>query len=105
MPTKLLLVEDEQMLRESLAQLLSDEGYQVVQTGNGKEGYEAVVREAFDLVLTDIHMPVMDGLAMLKQLQAVIPQTPVIVFTAFGTVDSAVNAIRCGGLCAEACPV
>mgnify|MGYP000849807440 CR=1 FL=1 len=96
MATKILLVEDEQLLRESLAQLLGEEGYQVVQAADGKAGYDAVLAEPFDLVLTDIRMPVMDGLTLLKNLQQVIPQTPVIVITAFGTVESAVNAMRMG---------
>jgi DNA-binding NtrC family response regulator len=96
MPTKILLVEDEQMLRESLAQLLSDEGYQVVQASDGKAGYDAALAEPFDLVLTDIRMPVMDGMTLLKNLQHVIPQTPIIVITGFGTVDSAVTAMRAG---------
>ncbi|MCC6971220.1 MAG: sigma-54-dependent Fis family transcriptional regulator [Phycisphaerales bacterium] len=96
MPTKILLVEDEQLLRESLAQLLGEEGYQVVQAGDGKAGYDAVIAEPFDLVLTDIRMPVMDGITLLKNLQQVIPQTPVIVITAFGTVESAVSAMRMG---------
>jgi two-component system response regulator PilR (NtrC family) len=96
MATKILLVEDEQLLRESLAQLLTEEGYQVVQAGDGKAGYDAALAEPFDLVLTDIRMPVMDGLGLLKHLQQVIPQTPVIVITAFGTVESAVSAMRSG---------
>ncbi|MBL8747081.1 MAG: sigma-54-dependent Fis family transcriptional regulator [Phycisphaerae bacterium] len=96
MPSKILLVEDEQLLRESLAQLLTEEGFQVVQASNGKAGHEAAIAEAFDLVLTDIRMPEMDGLTLLKNLQHVIPQTPVIVITGFGTVDSAVTAMRAG---------
>lgn len=96
MPSKILLVEDEQMLRESLAQLLTEEGFQVVQAQDGKAGHEAALAEGFDLVLTDIRMPVMDGLTLLKHLQQVIPQTPVIVITAFGTVESAVTAMRAG---------
>ena len=96
MPTKILLVEDEQLLRESLAQLLTEEGFEVVQAGDGKVGYDAALAQSFDLVLTDIRMPVMDGVTLLKQLQTVIPQTPVIVITAFGTVESAVTAMRSG---------
>jgi two-component system response regulator PilR (NtrC family) len=96
MPTKILLVEDEQLLRESLAQLLTEEGFEVVQAGDGKAGYDAALAQSFDLVLTDIRMPVMDGVTLLKQLQTVIPQTPVIVITAFGTVESAVTAMRSG---------
>ncbi|MEK6702185.1 MAG: sigma-54 dependent transcriptional regulator [Planctomycetota bacterium] len=96
MPTRILLVEDEQLLRESLAQLLGEEGYQVVQACDGKVAYDAALAESFDLVLTDIRMPVMDGLTLLKQLQQVIPQTPVVVITGFGTVESAVSAMRSG---------
>lgn len=96
MPTKILLVEDEQLLRESLAQLLTDEGFVVTQAADGKAGYNAAIADTFDLVLTDIRMPVMDGLTLLKQLQQVIPQTPIVVITGFGTVESAVNAMRSG---------
>jgi two-component system response regulator PilR (NtrC family) len=93
---RILLVEDEELLRESLAQLLTEEGYKVVSAPDGKAGYDAALAEAFDLVLTDIRMPVMDGLTLLKHLQQIIPQTPVIVLTAFGTVESAVAAMRSG---------
>jgi DNA-binding NtrC family response regulator len=96
MPTKILIVEDETLLRESLAQLLTEEGFEVTQAADGKAGHEAVLAGVFDLVLTDIRMPVMDGLTLLKHLMQVIPQTPVIVITAFGTVESAVSAMRSG---------
>lgn len=92
----ILLVEDEQVLRESIAQLLTEEGYEVVEAVDGQDAYEEVVDRAFDLVLTDIHMPRMDGLALLERLQRTAPETPIIVLTAFGTVDSAVAAMRAG---------
>jgi DNA-binding NtrC family response regulator len=92
----ILLVEDEQVLRESIAQLLTEEGYEVVEAVDGQDAYEKVVDRAFDLVLTDIHMPRMDGLALLERLQRTAPETPIIVLTAFGTVDSAVAAMRAG---------
>jgi len=98
MATKILLVEDEQLLRESLAQLLSEEGYAVSQAADGKAGYEAALADGFDLVITDIRMPGMDGLGLLANLQKVIPQTPVIVVTGFGTVESAVSAMRTGAV-------
>ncbi len=96
MTTRILLVEDEQLLRESLAQLLSDEGYEVAQAADGKAGHEAVIAQPFDLVLTDIRMPAMDGMSLLNHLQQLAPQTPVVVITAFGTVESAVAAMRMG---------
>lgn len=96
MPTSILLVEDEKLLRESLAQLLTEEGYQVVTAENGAQGHEAALSRPFDLVLTDIRMPVMDGTILLSHLQQIAPQTPVIIITGFGTVESAVAAMRAG---------
>ena len=96
MSTSILLVEDENMLRESLAQLLTEEGYQVVQAADGKAGHEAALAQPFDLIMTDIRMPGMDGMTLLGHLQQIAPQTPVLVITAFGTVESAVAAMRAG---------
>lgn len=91
-----LLAEDEPILRESLGQLLRDEGYEVTLAGDGQEAYELVLSRAFDLVLTDVRMPRMDGLSLLGNVQRVAPQTPVVVITAFGTVDNAVGAMKAG---------
>ncbi|MFO0829381.1 MAG: sigma-54 dependent transcriptional regulator [Phycisphaerales bacterium] len=96
MTKSILLVEDEKVLRESLAQLLTEEGYEVVQAGDGQEAYDIAITRSFDLVITDIRMPRMDGMALLQRLQQLAPQTPVVVVTAFGTVDSAVAAMRAG---------
>ena len=92
----ILLAEDEKLLRESLAELLTDEGYVVTQAANGKLAHELAIQQPFDLVITDIRMPEMDGVTLLQHLQQIAPQTPVIVVTAFGTVDSAVAAMRTG---------
>lgn len=94
----ILLVEDEKLLRQSLAELLRDEGYQVVEAANGREGYELVIKQPFDLVLTDMSMPEMDGLTLLQHVQRAAANTPVIVITAFGSVESAVNAMRSGAV-------
>ncbi len=96
MNKSILLVEDEKLLRESLAELLHDEGYEVVQASNGKDAHEKAINQPFDLVLTDIRMPEMDGMTLLQRLQQLAPQTPVVVITGFGTVDSAVAAMRAG---------
>ncbi len=92
----ILLAEDEKLLRESLAQLLGDEGYQVLQACDGQEALDIALAQPVDLVLTDIRMPRMDGTVLLERLQKALPQTPVVVVTAFGTVDSAVAAMRSG---------
>jgi DNA-binding NtrC family response regulator len=94
-PRSLLLVDDEQILRESLAELLS-ERYEVVATADGQEAYAKALERPFDLVLTDLRMPGMDGMALLERMKALAPQTPVVVMTAFGTVDNAVAAMRAG---------
>ena len=96
MSKSILLIEDETLLRESLAELLGDEGYEVVQAPNGRAGRDLTLQRAFDLVLTDIRMPEMDGMELLAHVQQIAPQTPVVMLTAFGTVDSAVAAMREG---------
>ena len=96
MSKTILIVEDETVLRESLAELLTDEGYDILQAGDGKAAYEIVLKRAVDLVISDVRMPEMDGLVLLGHLQKVAPQTPVIMLTAFGTVESAVAAMRAG---------
>jgi DNA-binding NtrC family response regulator len=92
----ILIAEDETVLREAVAELLAEEGYEVVQAGDGKAAYDVVLHRAVDLVLSDVRMPEMDGLALLAQLQKLAPETPVIMITAYGTVESAVAAMRSG---------
>jgi two-component system response regulator PilR (NtrC family) len=96
MPKTILIVEDERVLRESMAELLVDEGYEVVQAGDGKAAYELILKQSVDLVLSDIRMPEMDGMTLLGYLKKTIPDTPVIMITAYGTVENAVTAIRQG---------
>ena len=97
MTKSILIVEDEKVLRESLAGLLEEEGYEVLQASNGKEAYDLVVDRPVDLVLSDVRMPEMDGLTLLGHLKQLAPETPVIMITAYGTVDSAVEAMKAGG--------
>jgi DNA-binding NtrC family response regulator len=96
MSKSVLIVEDEKVLRESLAELLREEGYEIIEAGDGKAGYQVVLDRPVDLVLSDVRMPEMDGITLLGHLQKVAPQTPVIVVTAYGTVESAVAAMRAG---------
>ncbi|MHC4975043.1 MAG: sigma-54-dependent transcriptional regulator [Planctomycetota bacterium] len=98
MSRSILLVEDEDVLRRSLADLLEEEGYEVVQAENGKVAYEQIIERPFDLVLSDIRMPEMNGLELLQHVQQTVPETPFVVVTAFGTVDSAVSAMRNGAV-------
>jgi two-component system response regulator PilR (NtrC family) len=92
----ILIAEDETVLRESLAELLREEGYDVTDVPDGKAAYQTALERPVDLVLSDMRMPEMDGMTLLGHLQQIIPQTPVIVMTAYGTVESAVAAMRAG---------
>jgi len=96
MPRSILIAEDEEVLRQSLAELLEQEGYEVVHTANGRLAHEQALERPFDLVLTDVRMPEMDGITLLENIRRLAPQTPVLVLTAYGTVDSAVEAMRKG---------
>ena len=98
MAKTILIADDEQVLRESLASLLEDEGYQTVEAANGREAYDHVIKQPVDLVLTDVRMPEMDGIELLEALSKAAPETPVIILTAYGTVENAVGAMRQGAL-------
>jgi two-component system response regulator PilR (NtrC family) len=96
MSKTILVTEDEQVLRESLVELLTDEGYEVLQASNGREAHDLLLKRPVDLILSDIRMPEMDGLALLAHAKQIAPQTPMVMVTAFGTVESAVAAMRAG---------
>ncbi len=93
---KILVVEDENSMREVLSMLLEGEGYHVVAAADGAEGLELIDRDIFDLVITDIKMPGASGFDILKRAQEVSPDTLVIMITAFGTVESAIEAMKLG---------
>jgi DNA-binding NtrC family response regulator len=92
----ILVAEDERVLRESLAALLESEGFAVLQAQTGRQARDMALERSIDLVISDVRMPEMDGHELLAALQQIAPQTPVLVMTAFGTVDSAVQAMKAG---------
>lgn len=91
-----LIVDDETVLRESMASLLEDEGYEAIQAENGLVAHQILIERPVDVVLSDVRMPEMDGMDLLTHLKKLAPQTPVIMMTAYGTVEDAVSAIRIG---------
>jgi DNA-binding NtrC family response regulator len=95
-PAKLLIVDDEELIRLNLRALLEDLGYGVSEAANGREGLGAFDRERPDLVLADLMMPVMDGLSMIAALREKSPETPVIVISGIGTIREAVDSLRLG---------
>ncbi len=93
---KILVVDDEESVRKMISVLLQKEGYQVSNAGDGKEALEFLGESSFDLVLCDIRMPEMDGLSLLDAIKVSFPETTVIMMSAFGTVDLAIEAMKAG---------
>jgi DNA-binding NtrC family response regulator len=96
MPHSVLIVDDERVLRESLAGLLEGEGFEVVQAENGRVAHGIILERPVDAVVTDVRMPELDGVGLLERLRQVAPETPVILMTAYGTVENAVSAMQAG---------
>lgn len=94
--SKILVVEDEKNMREILSILLEEEGYEVVTAPNGAVGIEQIKNDIYDLIITDIKMPGYNGFDVLKVAREVSPESLVIMITAFGTTESAVEAMKLG---------
>jgi two-component system NtrC family response regulator len=95
-PRTILAIDDDDSLRRVVEYNLAEEGYRVITAADGRSGLEAYQRQPVDVVLTDIRMPGMEGIELLARLKAMQPELPVIMLTAFGTIDSAVEAMRLG---------
>lgn len=96
MTQRILVVDDEQIIRESLSFILKKEGYDVEEAANGRDALAKHEANAFDIILTDIEMPEMKGVELLKQVRQRTPQVLVVIITAFGSVETAVQALREG---------
>jgi len=92
----LLIVDDDQVARELLAETLGREGYRVRVAGGGEEALRLAGAEPFDMALVDLRMPDVDGLAVLKQLAMIQPDLPVVILTAFATIETAIAAVNAG---------
>ena len=96
MSQKILVVDDEEIIRESLSFVLKKEGYIVEEAENGKAAYDKIIDANFDLVITDLEMPVMKGTQLVEEIQKLNIQTSVVVITAYGSLDTAISALRSG---------
>ncbi len=94
--TQILVADDEPNLRRVLAAQLKRDGFDVLTVEDGQEAVEALEEHHIDLVITDLRMPRKDGMEVLKHVTAHYPRVPVIVITAHGTVDTAVEALKLG---------
>jgi len=96
MTRKILVVDDEQIIRESLSYVLRKEDYQVDEADNGKAGYQKLLETGYDLVITDLEMPEMKGTELLDKIRNLSVQTATIVVTAYGSLETAISALRSG---------
>ncbi|MBN2121196.1 MAG: sigma-54-dependent Fis family transcriptional regulator [Candidatus Omnitrophica bacterium] len=92
----ILIVDDESLTRKSLYEILKREGYRVSTSVDGEEALKAVEKELPDIVITDLKMPKIDGLSLLRRLKADHPSTAVVLMTAYGSIENAVEAMKEG---------
>lgn len=93
---KILVIDDEEPVRMVMGDFLEDCGYEVLHAENGREGLEVLQNEGPDAVLTDIRMPVMDGLEVVAAMKDMTPATPVIIISGTGLLENVVSALRLG---------
>lgn len=96
MKSKILIVDDEKLMRVSLEDKLMKVGYAVISLSNAVEGLAVLQSENFDAVITDVRLPRMDGIEFLREIKKVSPDTVVIIMTAYGSIENAVIAMKEG---------
>lgn len=93
---RILIVDDDTIFRESLVAVLTKRGFECDQAENGQIAYNLAKQNAYDVIVTDLEMPVMDGLTLMDKVNALAPQVFFIVITAYATMESAIVALRHG---------
>ncbi|MCK5224022.1 response regulator, partial [Candidatus Calescamantes bacterium] len=93
---KILILDDEKFLREGIEKILRKKGFKVFSGKNGIEGLEILKENAVDIIITDLRMPDMDGAEFILKIRENGLRIPVIVLTAFGTIEQAVETLRGG---------
>jgi DNA-binding NtrC family response regulator len=93
---KILIIDDESFIRENVARILGDEGYQVCQAANGGDAREQVASGEIDLALLDLNLGTENGIDILKVLKEIDPELLIIIITGYGSVESAVDSLKLG---------
>jgi nitrogen regulation protein NR(I) len=93
---KILLIEDDEGIADTLQRVLLEEGHQVVTEQRGDTGLARAATEVFNVVITDLKLPGLNGLELVRQLHGTQPRLPIILITAFGTTDTAIEAMKLG---------
>jgi two-component system response regulator PilR (NtrC family) len=96
MTAKILIADDEKPIRDSLKMILDEEGYTTDAVGDGEEALQKIKEENYDVVITDIKMPKVDGIQVLEEASKISPETFFIIMTAYASVKTAIDALRQG---------
>ncbi|MEY3436867.1 MAG: hypothetical protein RL335_1323 [Bacteroidota bacterium] len=94
--SQILIIDDERSIRKTLKEILSFEGYEVEEARDGEEGIHMAMKKSFDAILCDVNMPKADGLEVLNKLKEQLPDIPVIMISGYGTIETAVEAVKKG---------
>ena len=93
---RILVVDDEEIVRKSFSRVLADDGFEVETAENGEAAIGILAERSFDLVVTDLRMPKVDGRVLLRHVKAHFADTEVVLLTGHGTIESAVAAMQEG---------
>jgi len=93
---KALVIDDEQIVLDSVSKILKDENYEVDVSLSGREGLNQALQEEYDIILTDIRMPDIGGMKVLRDVKRAKPSLPVVIITGYASVKSAVQAMKLG---------
>jgi len=96
MSERILVVDDEEIIRESLSFILKKENFDVDEAENGKVAHSMLLEKSYDLVITDLEMPGMKGIELIEEIKKLSLQTIIVIITAFGSLDTAISALRNG---------
>lgn len=92
----LLIIDDEETQVQSLKSFLSKRGYKIFSANDGEKGFDIVKNNLVDIVITDFNMPGWDGMKVLQKIKELVPETEIVVITAYGTIESAVSLLKAG---------
>ena len=93
---RILLIEDDPGIRDTLQRVLAEEGHDVIVEERGDTGLQRASKDAFNLIITDLRLPGLGGLELVRQLHGIQPRLPIILITAFGTTETAIEATKLG---------
>lgn len=96
--SRILIVDDDEIFRTTVADILTEEGYTIAEAGDGPEALAILQTGDFDVLMSDVKMPQMDGLTLLREVKALRPDLVVVMLTAHNAVDTAVEAMRRGAI-------